>query len=190
MWFSRGKKINVNLDDDDEGAFDELNTQLEKPINLSNLAIIIMCILFAVIIESTVFTHTLSKTARIVISLSSSGVFIAMYVFQFFLTRNIIEYFKKLNPEKQGDMLDMNFMNKWLSSFDENEKYIAYKCGFNAYKNTNYACMILWVLGFISQFMFETGVMPVICVGIIWFILTFSYISESKRLEKEHSSER
>lgn len=183
VWFSKGKKAEISNDDDDS-AFDELNKQLERPVNLSNIAIIIMCILFAIIIESTVFTDVLSKTVRVIISVSASGAFIAMYIFQFFLTRSIVEYIKKLNPEKQGDMLDMNFQSRWLSSFDESEKYMAYKCGFNAYKNTNYACMIMWVLAFISQFMFQTGVMPVICIGIIWFILTYSYISEAKRIEE------
>lgn len=183
--FKKGKALGSKLDDDDDDeAFERVNRQLEKPANLSNIFIIVMCILFAVIIESALFIDSLSKTARIVICIGSSVIFIGAYLYQFVLTRSIIEYYKALNPEKRGDVLDMDFQKKWISSFDESEKYSAYRCGFHAYKNANHACMLLWVISFISQLIFNTGVMAVICIGILWLVLTCSYISESKRIDK------
>ena len=183
--FASGKALGSKLDDDDDDeTFDKVNRRLETPLNLSNVFIIIMCILFAVIIEGALFNSSFSKTARTVICIGSSVIFIGAYLYQFVLTRGIIEYYKTLNPEKRGDMLDMDFQNKWLSSLDESEKYSAYRCGFHAYKNTNYACMLLWVISFISQLTFDTGVMAVICTGILWLVLTCSYISEAKRIDK------
>ena len=178
------KAFGKAMDEDDDESYEKLNEMLEKPLNTSNILTIIMCVLFAIVVESALFIDSISKTARMVICIGSSVLFIGVYIYQFIIIRSVIEYYKTLNPEKKGDILDMNFQSRWLSSFDESEKYTAYRCGFNAYKNANYACNILWVVSFISQFTFNTGVMPVICIGVIWLIMTFSYISESKRIEK------
>ena len=182
----KGKRsaLSVSPDDDDDTAFDEAGKMLEAPIEVSNIIIIISCILFSILIECAVFSKEISKNVAAVLGIGGSVLFIIFYLTQFIIVRHVIELIKKLCPEKQGDLLDMNFQKKWLSSFDEGEKFIAYKCGFNAYKNANTACMILWIISFISQFTFNTGIMPIICIGIIWAVLVVSYTKENRRLEK------
>lgn len=185
IMLKKGKQMAAlaDTDTDDDTAFDKAGKQLEKPINLSNYILIFNCIVFSILIESVVFAKGLNKTFELIVAIGGSSLFIAMYIVQFIIVRHSIELVKKLCPEKQGDLLDMNFQRKWLSSFDEGEKYMAYRCGFNAYKNASTACLIMWVICFGLQFIFNTGVMPVIAVGIIWAVLAVSYARENRRLD-------
>jgi hypothetical protein len=91
---------------------------------------------------------------------------------------------KKLNPEKQGNILDLEFQKVWLDSCDEAQKLMVYKAGYTAYQSTNIACLILTLAAFICSVIFQTDMLALIFVCIIWFVTNMSYMIRAARLEK------
>ena len=98
----------------------------------------------------------------------------------------ILKLEKELNPEKKGNIFDFSFYKEWLGSCDEAEKTVAYKSGFRAYTTAQYVCLGLWLFCTIGQFAFDTGILSVVCVTIIWLTLVCTYLFEHLRLEKLH----
>jgi len=73
----------------------------------------------------------------------------------------------------------MKFQKKWEESCDEAEKLKIYKSAFSAYKATNSACIVVWLALFFLNMLFETGVMPLVVVCVLWAVLQIAYYIES-----------
>ncbi len=91
---------------------------------------------------------------------------------------------KKLNPEKEGNIFDLRFNAVWHGSCDEAQKMMVYQAAYQAFKNTNTICEILCMISFIGIFLFDTGIYPLICICVIWFVNLISYMIKAAKLEK------
>ncbi len=89
---------------------------------------------------------------------------------------------KQLNPEKQGSPLSIRFRKEWMDSCDEMEKVLVWRSGYAGYVAGNSACLVMWTLSFLGQFIFHTGILPAFCVCTIWLIMTIASMRESIRL--------
>ena len=79
----------------------------------------------------------------------------------------------------------MNFQKEWEQSLDEAEMIMACKAGYKSFKITNFTCVMLWLLSVISQMVFDTGILLVLFVTIIWLVSTLTYQIEAIRLENK-----
>ena len=101
------------------------------------------------------------------------------------LTRLSVNFIKRINPEKRGDVLEMKFQQTWLASCDEGERAIIYQAAFKAYKATGYTCMGLWLVCTLAQITLGIiGPVPGVCVLLIWLVLNMTYCLESLRLQR------
>ena len=91
------------------------------------------------------------------------------------LSQKVVNFTKELNPEKQGSVYDVNFGKKWMSSFDEAEKFVTYKSSYTAMKATSYTCMGLWLFCLVGMLSFDFGVLPLVMVVAIWLVQTSTY---------------
>lgn len=183
--YSKTDKKFKSLKDDAEDELFEIESSLNLPVNLMNSAMIINFLFLSVIIEITEISNIeMSETWSNILCGTATITLIAGYIAQFIIIKKCIELVKKINPEKQGDILDINFQKKWENSSDEAQRLIMYKSAYKAFTVLNYLCMGLFILCIISQMVFKTGVMPIICVSVIWLVSTITYSSEAAKLEK------
>lgn len=111
-------------------------------------------------------------------------IFEVSYLFVLIINGRVVELEKKLNPEKKGSMTDMDFGRKWLDSCDEGEKLAIYRAAYGALNATNKAFFIISVVLWALQMIFDTGLMPVISVTVLWSIMNISFIRASMKKEK------
>lgn len=95
-----------------------------------------------------------------------------------------VDIIKKMNPEKKGSIFDTRFADKWEASCDEAQKMIIYKSAYKAYKNVSICCVLFWVIATLGDMFFQTGLLPIILVSVIWLVQALSYMLESMKLEK------
>lgn len=89
--------------------------------------------------------------------------------------KEVVDFEREMNPEKQGSVYDIDFAKKWENSCDEAEKMAIYKASYSAYKATQRCCMVLWIICAIGGMLWNIGLLPVTIVTIIWATQTISY---------------
>lgn len=171
------------LGEDDEDRMMELEHKLNLPATLMNVCMILNFMFFSIVAEIIEFGNV-SETFGKVLTIVTAILFVGSYVVLVIISRKCLMLVKKMNPEKRGDLLDMNFHKKWEESCDEAQKIIMYKAAYKAFKVTNYSCLALWLVCVLAQFVFHAGVFPVICVSAVWLIMISVYCAETSRLEK------
>lgn len=171
------KLMNDRGNDD---LWDSLEDSLNLPVILSGtFSMVTICLFMCFVYESLIseqYSNGIAVTAFVLFIIAMAAEIIIPYL--------TLDMEKKLNPEKQGNILDMKFRKVWMDSCDEAERMIAYKSGYKAFLSTNTACIILIVIAFIGAFAFSTGISALVFVFIIWFVNNFSYMLRALRLEK------
>jgi uncharacterized membrane protein len=171
------KKLQNDRENDD--LWDALEEKLNQPIILTNsFFMVILCLFFCCLITEKQAAY--SSVVFITIFL----LFVAFGVMGILIPKMTIDIEKKLNPEKQGNVLDLEFQKVWMDSCDEAQKMIAYKAGYKAFQSTNAACLILILAAFICSVAFQTDLMALIFVCVIWFVNNLSYMIRAAKLEK------
>ena len=118
-----------------------------------------------------------------VIALIGAGVFFISMMIQVFYQKKILDVIKYLNPEKKGNIFDKKFAKDWENSCDEAQQLIIYKSAYSGYKATSVTCQILWALSFMSMIVFDTGLLPVFCVTVVFTVIVVAYYRTSIKLE-------
>lgn len=176
------KKQAATWDGEDEEVIEQIEKKLNVPMILTNAMQVLNFVFFSVCI-CLAETDELSKLMQDIIGNGAIVLFIVSFVIEMVLQKQTVDLEKQLNPEKQGNIFDVKFQEVWVNSCDEAQKLMIYKAGYQAFKVTNYTCMGVWLLALIAQFMFQTGIFPVICIGIIWMVLIMTYSITSYKLE-------
>lgn len=101
------------------------------------------------------------------------------------LQKNIVNFTKEINPEKQGSVYDMHFQKIWHESCDELERLQTYQAGFKAYQAGNYSCMGLWMFCLLGLMVWDFGMLPMVMVTFIWIVMTVRYYMECIHLTKQ-----
>lgn len=89
----------------------------------------------------------------------------------------IVEFIKTYNPEKQGDVVNLNFTKKWLESSDEREKLEMFEAGYKAFHNMQYAIIIMLVAFAIYTVMKQKGIAIILSLTSLYLVGIFSYFS-------------
>ena len=168
-------------DGEDEEEIERIEAGLGNPIAIANSMMIFNMLLFSMHVWNTLCADTDSSAGN---KMLGTIIFLINYAWIVVVSRLTVELEKKLNPEKKGDVLETNFSRKWEESCDEAQKMIIYEAGYRAYRAGMKACTFIWLVTFISMFMFNTGLMPVFTVCIIWFIMMICYTVQSGKLER------
>ena len=178
---SAKKKI-LSWDGEDE-CVEKIEQQLNYPMLFANLMTVLNFLFFSASIqvaESTAFGERYSVSLFPL----CLGTFVLGYVWILFVSNRVVKLEKQLNPEKQGNIFDTQFQKQWIGSCDEAEKQKIYQAGYRGYRAGSTACLILWVVTTFAQLWAGTGILPVICVCLIWLVMMSASMIESIRLEK------
>jgi hypothetical protein len=166
-------------DKENDDLWDTLEECLNQPMILSNaFFMVILCLFLCCLI--TGYQDEYPSAVLITIYL----LFAATCVTGILIPKRTLDIEKKLNPEKQGNVLDVEFQKVWLNSCDEAQKMMVYKAGYKAFQSTNAACLILILVAFICSLTFQTDLVALIFVCMIWFVNNMSYMIRAAKLEK------
>ena len=96
----------------------------------------------------------------------------------------IVDMEKLLNPSKNGSVYEINFQKKWEESCDELEKAQIYQSAYKAYKAGSLACILLWLMFAFMGMLFQSGMLPVIAVSVVWLVMNLAYMKEARSFER------
>lgn len=177
------KKLQNDRDNDD--LWDSLEDRLNVPMILSNaFSIIEVCLFFCFLYASLIMNDGKNGGYQTVILIVGFLLFVIAAILEIVIPKLILDIEKKLNPEKQGNILDFNFQKVWMNSCDEAEQLTVYKAGYEAFLSTNIACIILCMVAFGVTFLFKTDILAPVFVCIIWFVNNLSYMLSVAKIEK------
>ncbi|MCM1157956.1 MAG: DUF3169 family protein [Bacteroidales bacterium] len=177
------KTLQDNPEDDD--LWDSLEEKLNQPLILSNVMTIMNVFFFGCVIWIAEFnSYGKSGGYETVILIADFVLFFVMLAVTILVSKGIVDMEKKLNPEKQGNVFDFKFNEVWFSSCDEAQKLITYKAAYKAFMDTNYTCIVLYILTFMGMFIFKTGIYPLFCVCVVMLVNNLSYMLRAAKLER------
>lgn len=101
-----------------------------------------------------------------------------------------VKAIQKIYPDKKGDPASMKFRKQWLESCDEAEKEAIYQSSYKTYLTIMKMIPILFIIAMFSHFVWNTGIMAIVMVGVIWIatIVTYSrsvVMKKGQKLNKE-----
>ncbi len=167
----------LQKDMEDDKLWDSLENRMNVTMIMINILIVADMFFFGIIMAYF-------DSYNIVILVVDMVLVAVVGVLNIVLCGKLVNIEKSLNPQKKGNVLDLRFDKIWMETADEAEKMIIYKSGYSAFKTTNSACGILWVVTFVGMLCFEAGAFAYSCVCIIWLINTITYTFRGARLEK------
>lgn len=179
---SKSKKLIAIWDEEDDDTYIKIDKTLGKALNFSNICFVLNSTLFGLACYNLINSNISSYIFIVII-------FYLLTIFTTtFFQGKIVNITKELNPEKEGNVLDMNFQKSWFNSCDEAERHIMYEGAFKSFKFMgNVYAFILIVLSCIGMF-FKIGILPIIIVGILYLMQVISYTINVQRLENKHNS--
>lgn len=186
--FAKCRAMTFGLDEDSDeydDLFDEIERKLSNPLLVSNLGLIFNFVMYGVVVyvEQTYMELFGENSFAQNLLLAASAVMILSLVWVTVLQYMTVGLEKKLNPEKKGSIFDVNFSKQWLDSSDEAQQIMTYKAAYKAYHAIIYTCIGLWLICLLGMMMFNTSVLAVICIGIVWTVAVVVYHREAARLE-------
>ncbi|MBQ8000398.1 MAG: DUF3169 family protein [Ruminococcus sp.] len=178
--YAKAKKLYASWDGEDEDTVEKSESLISGCIAVLSVAQIISMLFFGVIVYAT-YDKFMSEFVFWAFMLLAV-LFIGEALYITFMQRCAVQLTKKINPEKQGEVLDIKFAKDWEASMDEAQKAITFECGYRAYKVCIYTCMVLWLVCLFGIY-FGMGIMPMLMVSVVWLTTTLTYIVKSYNME-------
>lgn len=113
--------------------------------------------------------------------------FILCYIYNAFWQVRLVKQVQRVYPEKKGDPASRKFQLQWLESCDEAEREIIYQSAYSSYITINRIVPILLLVTMLGQLIFDTGILAVIIVAMIWLSVSASYLKSSVCLRKKRN---
>lgn len=180
--YGRAKKRVMHWDGEDEDYIESIEASLDIPVIMGNAVMVLNLLLYTVVIYQADHVE-MSQLWQNILSNGGMVLMILGYVYEIIVQKLVVDLEKKLNPEKRGNVFEIDFMKTWMESCDEAQKWKHYEAAWHAFRITNVVCLVLWLLCFIAQFSFQAGLLPVFCVSGIWLVLVLSYSISAYRLD-------
>ena len=101
------------------------------------------------------------------------------------LQQKVVALTRRINPEKQGSVYDLKFQKKWMDSCDESEKRQIGQACYKACRAATNTCLWLWVVLLVVHYAFDTGLLPIVAVLVVFGVLQVVYTLECIRLSRK-----
>lgn len=180
--YGKAKKKVEHWDGEDEEYIESVEASLDIPVIMGNFMMVLNLLLYTIMIYQADHVD-MSWLWQNILSNGGIVLLILSLVYEMAVQKLIVDLEKKLNPEKRGNVFEIDFMKTWVESRDEGQKWKHYEATYHAFRITNIVCLVMWMLCFLAQFAFQAGLLPVLCVSGIWLVLVLSYSISAYRLE-------
>lgn len=98
------------------------------------------------------------------------------------LQQKVVDLTRKINPEKQVSVYDIQFRKKWLASCDENELRQIGQAAYKSFAAVTYVCLGLWAVLVLMNNIWDVGILPIFLVMLIWGVSQVVYLVECLRM--------
>ena len=96
----------------------------------------------------------------------------------------IVNYMKKLNPDRKGNIFSWNYDKECLASCDEREKVQVFHAGYEVYLKSQYLYLVLFVALILLSTILDLGLAPFLLLLIIWCSQTLIYAYYCRNYKK------
>lgn len=187
--YNKAKKMVENWDGINEDILENADQILGKAVLPNNIMMVCNFFLYSamVYLSSVTIPNIGSEGVKegLPVLAIAVGVFLVNMVLIIIIQKITVDLTKKINPEKNGNILDKDFNKEWLASCDEAQKQMIYEASYKAYQATNMACLIMWLFSVMGILLFDIGILPSICVFVVWLTLVASYSIACCKLESK-----
>lgn len=184
--YIKARKATSEWDGEDEEFIEKVEEQLGINISVLSIGLIMVYSLFG--INAYAQFHLASDDVFLSMWPLSVATFMAMIatiVYNTIIQRACVQLVKKINPEKKGEALALNFQKEWENSLDEAQKLMAFEAGYRTYKVMNYAILIAWLICTLG-IMYGMGLMPLLIVSALWLTMTVTYTVYGYKIEHKN----
>lgn len=180
--YGKIKRMIRGWDGEDEDVIVDIESRITTASYLPCVIVFVGLVLFPVCIYAV--DRTYSDGRGTFLTVLSELVFLISMALYCVVEKLVIDEEKKLNPEKSGNIFDMHFRRDWESTSDEAELIMIAKSSKKGFMTGIKAGFVMWILTFMSMFAFDTGVMPVLAVGVILLVMYVAYGREFRKLQR------
>ena len=177
LYRSAAKKFAAWNGGDEDETSESIDTALSWVLLLSAVQL-----LFNLFFLSAFCIYWMDRDIR---ALALVGVFLLSCGFVVFAQQKAVDLTRRMNPEKRGSVYDTKFQKKWMDSCDESERRQIGEASRRAYMVTNRLCLGLWMVLVVLSMLFETSLLPVFVLLLIWGTMQVTYTLECIRMGRE-----
>lgn len=132
---------------------------------LSYISMVLGAVLLAAVVSRRyIESSTGERTGTTLMTL----LFLLLYCYEGFWQVRMVKTVQKAYPERLGDPASRHFRKDWLASCDEQEREVIYKSAYKAYAFNMSLYSVLLVVAILSHMMWDTGILAVVLVGVMW----------------------
>lgn len=172
--YFKAKKMLAEWDGIDEDVLEEVEKKIGIAISPSNVMMACNFFLYSAMMYISEFNKP-NFSQRVPLAVFGIVFFIITLVLMSTIQKLGVDMIKKINPEKKGNVFDTEFGKDWLASCDELQKKQIGEAAYKAYKATNTVCMVMTIITLMVMMLFDTGIIPSLCVFVIWVSLIGTY---------------
>ncbi len=163
------KRLYAGWDGEEEGPIDRAERKLSWSLFMSSLTMILD---FFFLAAGIVYGATGLTVA----------VFLASVAVTVVLQQRVVALTRQMDPEKRGSVYDLRFHEEWIDSCDEAERLQIGQACYRAFRVGSTACIVLWLVLVLLNFIFDFGLLPISVTLVIWAVLQVTYTLECIRL--------
>lgn len=182
VMYGKIKRMIRGWDGENEDVIVDIESRITTASYLPCVIVFVGLVLFPVCIYAV--DRTYSDGRGTFLTVLSELVFLISMALYCVVEKLVIDEEKKLNPEKSGNIFDMHFRRDWENTSDEAELIMIAKSSKKGFMTGIKEGFVMWILTFMSMFAFDTGVMPVLAVGVILLVMYVAYGREFRKLQK------
>ncbi len=176
--YGKGKTLTEKaLAGGDESDYDDAEKKLEKSLEKGNYSLILSYTALGMLVSGFAGKYTATDIPLVLFALA---VFFILMLINTFIQSALVKQVKRLNPEKQGNVLDPKFHQDWLDSCDEAQRALIGKAAYAAYRATQKAILAAMLIAMAVSFEYPVGPLPVVLIGAIWLVQTYIYMKTSR----------
>lgn len=168
---------------DSDALYEKADHLCDTGIIFGNITLIFTFAFYGINVSSI---HNNSSTSL----LWALAAFLLPIIFCVILQILFVNLTKKMNPEKQGNPLDLNFQKVWMNSNDEAEKFILYKAAYKTFQIMQMAFLIVMMLLMFAALTTPIGAFPFMIIGILWGLQSTLCCIFSMNLQKSKKIDR
>ena len=176
--YTKGKALTEKaLSIGEDADYDAAEKILEKSLEKGNYSLILSYTALGMLVSGFAGKYTATDMPMVLVALA---VFFMLMLVNTFIQSALVKQVKRLNPEKQGNVLDPKFHQDWLDSCDEAQRALIGKAAHAAYRATQKAIIAAMLVAMAVSFEYPVGPLPVVLVGAIWLAQTATYVKTSR----------
>ncbi len=184
--YIKARKATASWDGENEEYIERIETKLGIIMSMLSIGIIMVYSLFGInayaqfyLVSGDVFMRMLPLSIATLMSMVTTIIYYAV------IQRACVQLIKKINPEKKGEALAVNFHKEWESSLDEAQKLMTYETGYRTYKVMSRAILLAWVVSIFAM-LFGMGLMPILIVSALWLTMAIAYMINGYKIEHKN----